>query len=467
MSSRLVVEITRSAVRVAVASGVGLRLKVQAMRSQPLALERSPSDVLRALLNDVKPAFDQVIAVIAREHAMTRVVKFPTVSAAELAPMVELYTKAQLPYPRDQAVLDVAVLRQAQGFSEVMIVACLRDAIDRQWAILREAGVAPTLMTLSSWGVLEWSRRVGRLPAASGATLIMNLDDTRTDLVVVESGRLLSSRSLGQGRADWPMADEAIALLLVEAERSQMAVRKESPWTEVGGILLAGADVPDQWREALAQRFSVPVEMAAADSLLKARALPTDFSGSAVVIAGVAGSDPRRLANLSPPQLRSQLQHRHHVRRLVSVSSLTVCVLLAGAGLLALQDVRQGQRVAQLQHLTRGMKPTAKQLQEKRRRLQVVSEVMSHRREVAGLLSNVFRQTAGGTVLEHVSYEYGRRELIVRGTAASNQAVLDYLRALKGVEGIGDVELKYATVRATPAGERTGFELVIHTNASS
>jgi len=151
MATRLVVEWTRSSLRLAVAEGSGTHWRLKALHSQATG---DVTEALRALLKSTKVTAQQVIGVMSREQVITRVVKFPSVQPAELAQMAELYAKAQLPYPREQTVMDFHVLSQAAGFSTVAIVACQRDLIDRQLAVLRNAGLAVGMLTISSWGVL-------------------------------------------------------------------------------------------------------------------------------------------------------------------------------------------------------------------------------------------------------------------------------------------------------------------------
>ena len=124
MATRLVVEWTRATVRMAVASGSGTRGHVRAIRAQPIGPTGEVSEALRTLLNPLKIAGAEVIGVVSREQVITRVVKFPTMHVAELSQMVELYAKAQLPYLREQTVMDFHVVAQQDGFSTVAVVAC-------------------------------------------------------------------------------------------------------------------------------------------------------------------------------------------------------------------------------------------------------------------------------------------------------------------------------------------------------
>ncbi len=123
-------------------------------------------------------------------------------------------------------VIDFHVLSQQQGFSTVAVVACQREMVDRQLQILQEAGLPVTLLTVSSWGVLGWYRQARQPGQASEPVLVVNVDDTRTDLVLIAESRILSSRSVSQGAQDWDALGDAAELLAIEVERSRAAIRK-------------------------------------------------------------------------------------------------------------------------------------------------------------------------------------------------------------------------------------------------
>ncbi|MBI4004209.1 MAG: pilus assembly protein PilM [Candidatus Omnitrophica bacterium] len=459
MASHLVVEWTRSTVRLAV--GAGPARGLQTLRSGPISTSETV-EALRAQLKTMKTIPGDVIAVIPREAVLTRVVKFPSVHEAELAQMVELYAKAQLPYPREQTVMDFHVLARAEGFSTVAVIACQREVVDRHVAILQEAGLSPTLLTVSSWGVLGWYQQgLRRGIEAQEPVLVVNVDDTRTDLVLIDKSRILSSRSVGQGLQEWEASGEAATLLSFEVERSRAAIRNELPGTEVRSLLVTGLRVSGPWDEQLTQRIGLPVTVVDA-----VRPFPT-VSGAAgaglspVVAGGLACSHPSTLLNLSPPEIRTQVHHRRRVSELTVVSLLLSAVLAVGAGLLSLQMARQRRVSSTIDRLLADIEPRTKQIKERVQAIQLVSSVLDDRRQLAATLSSVFRTTPASVALEAVTFERPKQEFVLRGSAATNQAVLEYLKQLERVEGVTDVRLKYSTRRTTSTGERTDFEVLL------
>jgi hypothetical protein len=289
----------------------------------------------------------------------------------------------------------------------------------------------------------------------------VHVDDARTDLVLIGGGRILSSRSIGQGAEDWAAGPDTVELLAQEIERSRAAVRKELPDVDARSVVLVGLGTPEPWSQALTQRLGLPVTAAEAREAFKGSLIPTAPSASPVVAGGVAASDLRELLNLSPSELRVQVQHRQRVQELVAVGLLLLGVFTTGAALLGVSVGRNHQLAGELNRALEAVQPTTKQIQERSRAHQLVAGVLEDRRRVASTLAGIFKATPPAIMLDGVAFERGRREMVVRGSAGATQDVLEYIRQLEQVDGVSTVQLRYSTRRATAAGERTDFELII------
>jgi len=477
MATRLVVEWTRSTIRVAVAEGKGTSWSLRAVLSQPASTVAEATEALRTLLQPVKQAARaHVIVVLPREQVISRAVKFPTTKPDELAQMVELYTKAQLPYPKDQAVSDFHLIGQEGGFSQVGVMACHQEAVGRYLTVLREAGLSVSLLTVSSWGVLGWYQLLraragksaktaaGKVPVPSlpdEPHLVVNVDDTRTDLVLVGEGKILSSRSVAQGLVDWEPQGAALELLAQEVERSRAAVRKELTGIDLRSLIVTGRNVSAPWVEQLGGRVGLPMVAVDPQLALTFASAPDALTVSPVVIGGLACGDLRGALNLNPPELRVQVRHRQQVRQLMTVGILVVAVLGLGSALAGVEMMRTRRLEAEVSSLVRQIEPTAKALREKARVSQVVLSVLEDRERFTATFAGVMTATPADIELEAVTYEQNRMEFVVRGRAPATQTVLDYAERLQQLENVESVRLKYSTRRRTPTGERTNFELII------
>ncbi|MBI3321151.1 MAG: pilus assembly protein PilM [Candidatus Omnitrophica bacterium] len=470
MATRIVVEWTRASLRVALAEGGSRRYRLLALHVLPITTGAAAiPEPLRERLGKIASGSARVIGVVPREQVITRVVAFPSTQVAELAQMVALYAKGQLPYPPEQTVADFHVVSRQGGFSTVAIVICQREVVEQHLAILREAGLSPSLFTVSSWGVLGWYQRLrGGAETEKGKklpeepSLVLNIDETRTDLVFVADNRVLSSRSIGQGALDWERVGDPTELLALEIDRSRASLRKELPGREMRSFIVTGTGALAHWAPELSRRLGVPAVVIEADQPWRGSVPDHPEMISPVVAGGLACSDSAQWLNLTPPELRVQLGHRRQVRELVTVSAFLIGALALGAGVLGMQMIREQRSNRQLDRALASLEPTAQQLQAKGRTTHAIVTILEERRRLAADLSEVFRTSAERVALEGLTFERARREIVLRGSAPSTQAVLDYMTQLNRLEGISGVELKYSTRRASSAGERTEFEIVLH-----
>jgi hypothetical protein len=215
------------------------------------------------------------------------------------------------------------------------------------------------------------------------------------------------------------------------------------------------------WKERAAQHFNLPVHVVEGLQPLVGRAKAPSGPGSPVVVGGAACADAKHLLNLNPPEMRLLSQHRTQLQDLFRVGAFLVAALLLGGALGWIQVYRQHRVAEQLANTIAEMEPVTRQVRAKTSAMQVVASVMARRRQIASLLGGIFRVTPSEVSLEGVTFERRKHEWVLRGRAPATPEVLAYVQALKRLQGVQDVRLKYATGRETAAGGRTDFEVLL------
>ncbi|HEX9779837.1 MAG TPA: type II secretion system protein GspL [bacterium] len=450
MTRQIVVERTRRSIRVALASRRGRRWRVEAARSAPVADGDDEAQLLRRLIAPLKPAGARVVAVLPREQVLVRTVSFPSEEARELAQMVELYARANLPYPREQVVVGFSVLGRHGGFARVAVVAAQHDAIERELAWLNQAGLPSASVAVSSWGVWGWYR----LRAESAEpTLVIHIDETRTDFTVIAERRLMSSRGLAQGASDWASQADARELVALEAERSVATARKDLPDLELRAAVLAGVGIPPAWADAVSRRLGVPVTVMEAGR--------TGGDGASIVAEGLAVSGPEEIPNLAPPERRARARHEAQARELGLAGALLVTAFALAFAVLQARVSRLERAAGGLQRALDEITPRAEDAKTRKHALETVAGLLRGRRRLAVVLGGILGATPEAVRLEAVTVEGERGETTVRGHASSTQTVLAYVESITALEGIGGVQLRYTRNRTLPGGAaRTDFELV-------
>ena len=460
---RVIVELTRTALRAVACDGTPPRLRVQKFVVEPVSGPPT-AETIRSVLAALPTGGTQLIGVIPRDQTITRLLKLPSTKPEELAQMVALTGKAQLPYPSDQALVDFHVIEQEGGMSVVQLVACHRDQLNRHLAVWRQLGLEPVVATPSSWGLLTWYQRLGRSPAVQEPVMIVNVDADRTDLALIRGDRLVFSRSLSQGVRALEATTEAIGVVAQELEQSFASLRKEWPGMETRSLLLTGLGPLAQWKEVLEQRLQRPVTVTPSQGTLRLSE-PLPAGASPVVALGLAMAAPSALVNLLPPEVRQAQRHRLRLQEFMVTGVLLVAALLLGAGLLSASVSRQTHLNTTTIQAVKDLEALTQQTERQEREIAIIQAVQDSRRGTALMLAELFRLTGPEILFESVVFEGSRRELVVRGNAPETRQVLDYLRQLKHSDTWDQVELRYSARRGTTASARTDFEIVLHREA--
>lgn len=459
---RIVLELTSQAIRALSTAGTLTRPTVRAFVVQPVADEVN-ANALRQAVAGLPTRGAEILSIIPREQVIIRLLKLPSTDPDELAQMVELTGKAQLPYPPDQTIVDFQVMDQTDGTSTVQLVACHRDVIDRHLALLREVGLEPAVITPSSWGLLAWYRRLAASESLQEPVMVIHVDTHRTDFGLIDRGRLLFSRSLSQGLQAWQAGQESMGSLAQELGWSLASLRKELPDLKARTVLLTGLGPLEQWKGFLEEGLGKPVVV----KHPPAGASRAPVEASAAVAMGLAMADLRWLVNLLPPEARQAQRQRRWIRQLTLTGLLLAASLVLGTGVLGVLARRQERLVAQTMQQVRQLEAATDHTEQQADDLQAVTRIFATRRDTAVMLAELFRRSPPELMFETLLLERPRGELVLRGYAPTTRQVLDYIRDLEQAGQWERVELRYSAQRNIEGQARTDFEIVLRLAESS
>jgi len=479
---RIVVEVTRTSIRALVVDGSPARPHIRAFAVEPLdglpaTMPARPEEskaggsegqagepsqeALRRALAGCRLAKAQVISAIPREQVVTRLLTLPSIHSDELAKMVELSGKAQLLYPPDQVVTDFQVNEQRSGTSTVQLVACHRDWVNRHMNCVSQVGLEPIAVTPSSWGLLAWYHQFGRSPEVHEPILLINVDEDRTDVVLIDHGRLMFSRGLSHGLRAWQRSPDGIGTLVQELRWSCVSLQREFPGIEVNSLIMTGLGPLDQWKGFVEEQLGKPVMIRDAEGSLRIPKHTATRPASPAVVLGLAMAEERRLVNLLPHEVRQAQHDRCRMRELAFTGALLLVTLLLGIGLLAVHVNRQAWVVEQAAKALNEVGAVTEQLEWKARTIVLIDTLFASRRRTAAMVAELFGLAAPDILFESLAFERSRGELVVRGSAPTTRQVLDYLQRLDQSDQWDQVELRHTVSHDVSSGTRTDFELVL------
>jgi len=399
-----------------------------------------------------------LLIAIPRDHALTRLLSFPSVDSNELSRMVELSVGAQFPYPPDQLVTDFQVVEQHDGTSTVQVVACRRATVDSLVSDVASRGWQPRLITPASWGIGAWFRRASGASDVREPAMIVHLDTAQTDLVLMSRGRVAFSRSVRRGLAEWQAGCDGLERLGHEVRRHCLASTNGWPSLEVASVVLTGVGPLEQWAEALARRVGKPVTVIPPPDVEDA---PDGAAPSPIVAWGLGMAQEEWVVNVAPTELRRLHRRQQHLRQAIVTAALACVVLGLGAGVVWAAAHRQGQIMAQTAAVMREWERAGGSLQHAQHEWHRLERLLADRRWSHAMLVELFRLTPSTVTFESVTVERDPRQAVVRGSASTTAQVLEHLRLLDESGKWTQVMLRHATPRRTAAGIQTDFEILL------
>ena len=462
---RIVLEVTRTSIRVLAVDGSPARPHIRALAVEPLDGEPS-REALRRAMAGCRLVKARVISAIPREQTMTRLLTLPSIHLEELSKMVKLSSKAQLSYPIDQVVTDFHVIEQQAGTSTVQLVACHRDRVDRHMTPVHQVGLEPICVTPSSWGLLAWYQRFGQSPEVHEPVMVINIDEDRTDVVLISQGCLLFSRGLRQGLQTWQASPDGIGALVQELRWSALSLRREFPGVETNSLILTGLGPLHHWEGLIEERLGKPVMVRDAEGSLQIPKPTTARPASSAVVLGLAMADERRLVNLLPCEVRQAQRDQHRLHEFTVTGALLLVTLLLGTGLLAVHVNRKASFAKQVSKTLTESESVTEQLERKSYEINLINGRLESRQRIARMLAELFRLAAPEILFESFVFEHARGEFMIRGSAPTTRQALDYLQRLEQSGQWDRVELRHTVSHRVSSGARTDFEIVLHSSDS-
>ncbi len=302
-------------------------------------------EFIRRTLGEHRIRARRAMVSVPRQDVLLNLLSLPRGSMDELAAMVHIQIGKELPFSKDQAVIDFAVSRQDESNTvDVWVAAVRNEVVDHYRQVLRAAG-----LTLERIGLRPYANLTavtgGR--AVAGQLLLVDVGTTMTEIDVIRDGRLVFSRAAsapmppeglkGLGQED---RRQVMETLLVEVSRTIQAYRAMDPGWTIGNIVLTGTGgVDDELAAAFRERFSSPAAVFDLPDNLRwtERVAPTPFCATVGLALGNTGEYAQRFDFLHPKEPEAEQRAKAKKRPMIA-AAVAVCLIMLGV--LAYQPFR-------------------------------------------------------------------------------------------------------------------------------
>jgi len=352
-------------------SGVRLRRAIDVPLDSGVNVRNAASlgDFLRKTLAQHRIRARKAIVDVPRQDAVLNAFTLPRGSRDDLAAMVHVQIGKELPFSKDEAVIDFAVVPGAEGATmvDLWVAAVRRKVIDHYQQVMTAAGLKLERIGLRPYAntmSLDLDLR------ATGRTLMVDVGPSMTEINVIRDGYLVYSRAAsvsisaeglmgsrlekpagsapGPSDRTIPFVDDSIRrpssmeLLLIEVSRTIQAYHATDVGATIDRIVLAGMlGTGEQVVEAFADRFGFPTQLYEAPSALKWASVGKETATAFSAVLGLALSNEAEAMLhfdfLHPKE--PEAEHRQRVRRRPMVVAV-VALFVAAGGVAAYQPIR-------------------------------------------------------------------------------------------------------------------------------
>ena len=222
----------------------------------------------------------RAVVAVNREHAVVRTLVLPTDELDEVAEMVNLAMKRDLPIDADDAVIDYIVLEATDSHIEVLACAVPCRIVDRVREVTSVAGVTASRISLRCFGTASL---VNSLRECRGrGILAIDLGEDGFEFVVSRDGRIGFTRGV-EIRPSSEGIDETI---VTEVRRSWISHRlSEREEEEVSsGVLFAPAELADRLEGWIGEATGIDITSIRKHPRVR---VPDNFPGDAWPLAGL------------------------------------------------------------------------------------------------------------------------------------------------------------------------------------
>jgi type IV pilus assembly protein PilM len=304
----------------------------------------------------------RVLVPIPRQDVILNLLSLPPGTGDEMAAMVHGQVVKELPFSKDQAVIDFAVTREEGAKTcEVWVAAIRTHIIDYYRQTIEEAG-----LSLERIGLRPYANQAAVVEGGdvAGRTVLVDIGPSMTEINILRDTRLVYSRAASvsvaaaetggveelpaPGDQTIPLADDFLPkqgpldALLIEVSRTIQAYRATDPGARIDRIVLSGSGgVDERVREAFARRFGTPTKLFECPKSLQWNRVTEASAAPFMTVIGVAltnlAAETARFDFLHPKEPEAEKKER---ARKIPMAAAVVALFLAAGGVFAIQTLR-------------------------------------------------------------------------------------------------------------------------------
>jgi len=434
-------------------------------------MQHSDEEITQSIsssLSASKTRSHNIITVVPRRFVIQRHISLPSHDEEEIKKMVALQIVKQVPYPKEDIVVDhITLHKDAGGYAKVLVIAVHKEIVGRYLKIFQDAGLHLNILTLSSEGLLNLSlyRERRNRQKTGESNVVINVDSNHTEICFFNEGKLLFSRSINYGAKD--LNSEHIDVFIEQIHLTVNAYQKEKISDMVSRITLFSPLKDIMFlKTRLESEYKIIIdavnpldEVSHRKEMLLPEALEKE-GVSLTVGLGLGLADHRKMINLLPVEVSDTWKVKQKRREWMKAGLLSALIMALVMGIFYLSAYRKSQSVEQLAAMVEETDQKVSEVRERSNRLDILKEKLSPKETVMEIISALYAVTPRDISYRLVQLDE-KRALTLQGMSENSADVNNLQQNLVQSPIFDNVTLQYATKRKMFRGvEVTDFKII-------
>jgi len=412
----------------------------------------------------------EVVGVVSRQNVILRYLNLPSQNRQELSQMVELQIDNHLPYAREDVVLDFMVLNTgADGYSKVLIVIVLKDIVLRLVKILELAKVPVDRVTMSSLGILDWYKMVGK---CAGVAVLLDIGQQESEICICDENHLLTSRQVPLGLH---MIESQSSEFIKQIDLTVGSYNKEKlgPFAERMEVFSSKEEI-HSFCDHLSKEYTMSVEYKRtlgnpSMPLVKPFIWPEGVLSGGPSVTSVMGlscaHSLKEGINLVPTQVKDAQDHRKERVLLIRLGVIGLATLLTVTLALNLGAMQRRSYLNGLEKQLKEVKAKVSQSEKKTARVNQLKSAVQNRLVFIDVMDEIYTLLPKGISLVAITISDGHG-LSLQGVSFHGEEINRFQKALVDSARFSNVNLDYVNKRTTQEGEVNYFKITFQVKAA-
>ncbi len=396
----------------------------------------------------------RVVLVIEREQILTKTFKLPSTNSEELERIVAFKLPQELPYSTSEIVYHFEVDRITNdGYAEVGIAWMLKKNVEEKLRLLKNLELEVDEVLSSSQGLLFYylksREKDNNLPLK---TIFLNLDQTESELLILEGEKILLSRSIKKGVEALSYGND---VYIRELKGEIDSLEKEGLFKKPLTICLAGpSETIESLGEPLSRIAGISIKLLPLSSIIPLE----ERAAASTDVIGANYYESFRSWSFLPEELKRVRDEAHKASVL---GQITICfVVIAISSLASLYSNLLNKEIEKnrLDKELHDLHPKIKQVLHIAQEMEVIEKLQEKKTVPLEFLAALGPLMPPQITLTELNYDE-KEGFRLRGLGETYQMISEFIKAIKTIPKVSKADFDFSRRKIQEGKEYFDFQI--------